>query len=88
MLGKMQVLTWLQGKCVCLYSISITEQQYFEIEKQLIDSNTKLEAESSSNEQLKEQLKELGIIALAFKAPRKQRAKLAAEEIRCVFDDI
>ena len=76
MLCKMQVLMWLHGMCVCLYSIYITEQQYFEIEKQLIDSNTKLEAESSSNEQLKEQLKELGIIALALKALRKQRAKL------------
>ena len=40
--------------------ISVSEQQYFEIEKQLIESNTKLESESSSNEQLKEQLKDLG----------------------------
>ena len=51
---------------VSIYAINISEQQYFEIEKQLIDSNTKLEAESSSNEQLKEQLKELGKIFFFF----------------------
>ena len=44
----------------------ITEQQYFEIEKQLIESNTKLEAESSSNIQLREQLKELGKFVAFF----------------------
>ena len=44
----------------------ITEQQYFEIEKQLIESNTKLEAESSSNIQLREQLKELGKFTALF----------------------
>ena len=51
--------------CICIFFhlfiyFNVSEQQYFEIEKKLIESNTKLEVESSSNEQLKEQLKELG----------------------------
>jgi cell division protein FtsL len=38
----------------------LTEQQYCDIEKQLITSNEKLKEESSANEQLRQQIAELG----------------------------
>lgn len=40
------------------------EQQYFDIEKQLITSNGKLETETSHRQNLQEKLTELGMITL------------------------
>lgn len=39
---------------------NISEQQYFELEKQLITANTKLETESNSSAEFKEKNQELG----------------------------
>ena len=44
-----------------MYNLNfISEQQYFELEKQLITANSKLEAEANSSSELKEKHQELG----------------------------
>lgn len=47
--------------CLIIVVFFFAEQQYFDLEKQLISSNTKLEAESSANVQLREQIADLGL---------------------------
>lgn len=49
-------------KCSYLYLtyFAIVEQQYFDVEKQLVSSNNKLESETSTNAELKDTLAQLG----------------------------
>lgn len=42
----------------------IPEQKYFDVEKQLINSNTQLESETESNKKLKKQVADFGKILI------------------------